>query len=161
MVRARRNSGLPAALANAAFAEAAALDGAGFGGPVGLAPGGLGGLGGGWRGGVVMAPAIECQVAKTPRLHGRDRHVLAPWRRGVGQPRFFAMLIDVHAHFYHDRTPRADWRERDASRPRAGERIGGTDHGASVLGPRGRPSPGYFPSPPDPVYRNGALAATP
>jgi hypothetical protein len=30
------------------------------------------------------------------------------------------MLIDVHAHFYHDRTPRADWRERNASRLRAG-----------------------------------------
>src|SRR2546426_912143 len=63
MLRARRNSGLPAALANAAFADAAALDGAAFAGPGGLAPGGLGGgVGGrgggrgGWRGGVVTRP---------------------------------------------------------------------------------------------------------
>ena len=33
------------------------------------------------------------------------------------------VLIDVHAHFLHDRTPRADWRERNASRLRAGEVI--------------------------------------
>src|SRR5260370_22306826 len=41
---------------------------------------------------------------------------------------------DVHAHFYHDRTPRADWRERNASRLRAGEKIGITHHVASILG---------------------------
>src|SRR2546425_4948126 len=69
------------------------------------------------------------------------------------------MLIDVHAHFYHDRTPRADWRERDASRLRAGERIGVTIHVASVLGTWGRTSPGYFPSPPDLQYGNDALLA--
>ena len=44
------------------------------------------------------------------------------------------MLIDVHAHFLHDRTPRADWRERNASRLRAGERVGITIHVASILG---------------------------
>jgi len=38
------------------------------------------------------------------------------------------MLIDVHAHFYHVRTPRADWRERNASGLRAGEKIGITVH---------------------------------
>src|SRR2546422_649021 len=69
------------------------------------------------------------------------------------------MLIDVHAHFYHDRTPRADWRERNASRLRAGERMGVTIHVASVLRTRGRTSPGYFPSPPDLQYGNDALLA--
>src|SRR2546426_4238911 len=69
------------------------------------------------------------------------------------------MLIDVHAHFYHDRTPRADWRERNASRLRAGERMGVTIHVASVLGTWGRTSPVYFPSPPDLQYGNDALLA--
>ncbi len=69
------------------------------------------------------------------------------------------MLIDVHAHFYHDRTPRADWRERNASRLRAGERIGVTFHVASVLGSWGRSSPIYFPSPADLTYGNDALLA--
>ena len=59
------------------------------------------------------------------------------------------MLIDVHAHFYHDHTPRADWRERNASRLRAGDKIGVTIHVASVLGSWGRTSPTYFPSPAD------------
>src|SRR3972149_245108 len=67
------------------------------------------------------------------------------------------MLIDVHAHFYHDRTPRADWRERNASRLRAGENIGITIHGASILGSWGRTSPVYFPSPRDLEYGNAAL----
>jgi uncharacterized protein len=69
------------------------------------------------------------------------------------------MLIDVHAHFYHDRTPRADWHERNASRLRAGERIGITIHVASVLGSWGRTSPVYFPSPADLQYGNDALLA--
>jgi len=69
------------------------------------------------------------------------------------------MLIDVHAHFYHDRTPRADWRERNASRLRAGERIGITVHLASILGSWGRTSPTYFPSPADLAYGNTALLA--
>jgi predicted TIM-barrel fold metal-dependent hydrolase len=67
------------------------------------------------------------------------------------------MLIDVHAHFYHDRTLRADWRERNASRLRAGEKIGITYHVASILGSWGRTSPTYFPSPPDLDYGNSAL----
>ncbi len=70
-----------------------------------------------------------------------------------------AMLIDVHAHFYHDRAPRADWRERNASRLRAGERIGITIHVASILGSWGRTSPIYFPSPADLEYGNAALLA--
>ena len=69
------------------------------------------------------------------------------------------MLIDVHAHFYHDRTPRADWRERNASRLRAGDRIGITIHVASILGSWGLTSPIYFPSPPDVTFGNDALLA--
>src|SRR6266576_3167814 len=69
------------------------------------------------------------------------------------------MLIDVHAHFYHDRTPRADWRERNAGRLAAGRRIGVTIHVASILGSFGRTSPTYFPSPPDLEYGNSALLA--
>ena len=67
------------------------------------------------------------------------------------------MLIDMHAHFYHERTPRADWRERNASRLRAGDKIGITIHVASVLGSWGRTSPIYFPSPPDVELGNDAL----
>src|SRR5438309_56751 len=69
------------------------------------------------------------------------------------------MLIDVHAHFYHDRSPRADWRERNASRLAAGEKIGITIHVASILGSWGRTSPTYFPSPADLPYGNAALLA--
>src|SRR5437879_6226440 len=69
------------------------------------------------------------------------------------------MLIDVHAHFYHDRTPRADWRERNASRLSAGAKIGITIHVASILGSWGRTSPTYFPSPADLPYGNDALLA--
>jgi uncharacterized protein len=69
------------------------------------------------------------------------------------------VLIDVHAHFLHDRTPRADWRERNASRLRAGERIGITTHVASILGSWGQTSPTYFPSPDDLRYGNDAMLA--
>lgn len=69
------------------------------------------------------------------------------------------MLIDVHAHFYHERTPRADWRERNASRLEAGRKIGITIHVASVLGSWGRTSPTYFPSPQDLEVGNDALLA--
>lgn len=69
------------------------------------------------------------------------------------------MLIDVHAHFYHDRTPRADWRDRNTSRLDAGRRIGVTIHVASILGSWGRTSPIYFPSPCDLEYGNAALLA--
>lgn len=67
------------------------------------------------------------------------------------------MLIDVHAHFLHDRSPRSDWRERNASRLRAGERVGITVHVASILGSWGATSPIYFPSPPDIEYGNDFL----
>jgi predicted TIM-barrel fold metal-dependent hydrolase len=69
------------------------------------------------------------------------------------------VLIDVHAHFYHDKTPRADWRERNASRLRAGDKIGITVHVASILGSWGLTSPIYFPSPDDLTYGNDALLA--
>ena len=69
------------------------------------------------------------------------------------------MLIDVHAHFFHDKSPGADWRERNASRLRAGEKIGITIHVAAILGSWGRTSPTYFPSPADVRYGNDALLA--
>ena len=64
------------------------------------------------------------------------------------------MLIDVHAHFYHDRTPFSDWRERNGRRLSAGDRVGITVHVASILGSWGASSPTYFPSPPDLDYAN-------
>ena len=64
------------------------------------------------------------------------------------------MLIDVHAHFYHDRSARANWRALNESRLAAGERIGITWHVASVLGSWGLTSPTYFPSPPDLEHGN-------
>jgi uncharacterized protein len=69
------------------------------------------------------------------------------------------VLIDVHAHFLNDRSPRPDWRERNASRLRAGERVGITVHVASVLGSWGATSPIYFPSPSDIEYGNDFLLA--
>jgi predicted TIM-barrel fold metal-dependent hydrolase len=67
------------------------------------------------------------------------------------------VLIDVHAHFLHDRSPRADWQQRNASRLRAGERVGITVHVASILGSWGATSPIYFPSPRDIEYGNSFL----
>lgn len=69
------------------------------------------------------------------------------------------MLIDVHAHFLHDRTPRADWQARNASRLRAGERVGITIHIASILGSWGATSPTYLPSPADLRHANDCLLA--
>ena len=66
-------------------------------------------------------------------------------------------LIDVHAHFYHAEAGRADWREVNAARFRAGERIGITWHVASVLGTYGHRSPTYFPAPDDAVLGNDAM----
>ena len=67
------------------------------------------------------------------------------------------MLIDVHAHFYSDRSPRADAAQRNASRLRAGDRIGIDFHVASILGSWGLRSPIYFPSPDDLTHANAAL----
>lgn len=67
------------------------------------------------------------------------------------------MLIDVHAHFLHPAGARADWAERNASRLKAGDKIGITWHVASILGSWGRTSPTYFPSPADVSAGNDAL----
>jgi len=75
------------------------------------------------------------------------------------RPYLNRVLIDVHAHFLHDRTPRADWRERNASRLRAGERIGITIHVASILGSWGLTSPIYFSSPSDTTHGNDRMLA--
>ncbi len=64
------------------------------------------------------------------------------------------MLIDVHAHFYTERSGRADWRDLNARRLRAGERIGITAHIGSILGTWGARSPTYFPSPEDVHHAN-------
>ena len=66
-------------------------------------------------------------------------------------------LIEVHAHFLHARCGRKDWRERNASRLRAGERIGVTAHVASILGTWGHTSPVYFPSPADVTIGNDEM----
>lgn len=68
-------------------------------------------------------------------------------------------LIEVHAHFLHSRCGRKDWRERNASRLRAGERIGISVHVASILGSWGHTSPIYFPSPPDVSLGNDEMLA--
>lgn len=69
------------------------------------------------------------------------------------------MLVDVHAHFYHDRAPRADRDALNASRLRAGEQIGITWHVASILGSWGATSPVYFPSPADVIAGNDGMLA--
>src|SRR3989475_8020027 len=69
------------------------------------------------------------------------------------------MLVDVHAHFYHQRTPRADWRERNESRLTAGKKLGIMVHGAWILGSYGLTSPTYSPSPRGVTAGNDALLA--
>lgn len=68
-------------------------------------------------------------------------------------------LIDVHAHFYFEGGGRANWRELNASRLEAGERIGVTWHVGSVLGSWGATSPTYFQSPGDTVRGNDVMFA--
>ncbi len=67
------------------------------------------------------------------------------------------MLIDAHAHFYHPASSQPDWKALNASRLRAGERMGISVHVASILGSWGRTSPTYFPSPADLTLANAAL----
>lgn len=69
------------------------------------------------------------------------------------------MLVDVHAHFFHERGPRSDWREYNASRLRWGDRMGITWHVSSILGTWGRTSPTYFPSAADITCGNEAQRA--
>jgi predicted TIM-barrel fold metal-dependent hydrolase len=66
-------------------------------------------------------------------------------------------LIETHAHFFHARCGRKDWQERNASRLRAGERIGISCHVASILGTFGFTSPTYFPSPADVALGNDEM----
>jgi hypothetical protein len=56
--------------------------------------------------------------------------------RGVEPLAGPAPLVDAHAHFFHPRTPRGDWRELNAARLRAGERMGALPRrlGARQLG---------------------------
>ncbi|HEY9428165.1 MAG TPA: amidohydrolase family protein [Gemmatimonadaceae bacterium] len=68
-------------------------------------------------------------------------------------------LVDAHAHFFHPRCGRDDWRAPNESRLRAGERIGVTVHIASVLGSWGHTSPIYFPSPRDVTMGNDEMLA--
>ena len=68
-------------------------------------------------------------------------------------------LVDVHAHFYHPASGRADWQRVNAARLRAGERIGIRVHIASILGSWGHTSPTYFPSPADLTIGNDAMLA--
>jgi hypothetical protein len=67
------------------------------------------------------------------------------------------MLVDVHAHFWHERSPRADWDALNRRRLSAGDRAGITIHIASVLGSWGLTSPTYFMSPADVTFGNDWL----
>jgi predicted TIM-barrel fold metal-dependent hydrolase len=69
------------------------------------------------------------------------------------------MLIDAHAHFLHAGAGRSDWKDVNAARFRAGDKIGITYHVASILGTYGFRSPTYFPSPDDVVAGNDAMIA--
>jgi uncharacterized protein len=66
-------------------------------------------------------------------------------------------LIDAHAHFLHGGCGRSDWEDVNASRLRAGARMGITCHVASILGTFGFSSPTYFPSPADVTVGNDAM----
>ena len=69
------------------------------------------------------------------------------------------MLIDIHAHFFTDRSGRADWREMNERRLAAGAKMGITAHVASILGSWGARSPIYFSSPDDVTHANRAMLA--
>ncbi len=66
-------------------------------------------------------------------------------------------LVDVHAHFLHAGCGRADWRDVNAARLRAGDVVGITHHVASALGTFGFASPTYFASPADVTAGNDAM----
>lgn len=66
-------------------------------------------------------------------------------------------LIDVHGHFYTERSGRADWREVNRRRLAYGERIGISTVVASILGTYGFRSPTYFPSPTDVEHANARM----
>jgi predicted TIM-barrel fold metal-dependent hydrolase len=79
--------------------------------------------------------------------------------RPAEPPAGVAPLVDVHAHFFHARCGRADWEARNASRLRAGDRIGITIHVGSILGSWGHHSPVYFPAPDDVSLGNDEMLA--
>src|SRR5690606_12640447 len=96
---------------------------------------------------------------RRPRPGAAARCRPRPHRQGrseprAGGPRAVTMLIDVHAHFWHERTPRADWDALNGRRLAAGDRVGITVHVASVLGSWGLTSPTYFMSPADLTFGN-------
>ena len=68
-------------------------------------------------------------------------------------------LVDVHVHFLHAASGRADWDEANRHRLAVGSRMGITVHIASILGSWGRSSPTYFPSPDDVTVGNDAVLA--
>ncbi len=67
------------------------------------------------------------------------------------------MLIDIHAHFYTERSPWSNWRDLNARRLAAGAQMGIAVHVASILGTWGARSPIYFPSREDVEHANGAM----
>lgn len=69
------------------------------------------------------------------------------------------MLIDVHGHFYTERSGRTDWEAVNRRRMTCGERVGITHVVASILGTYGFRSPTYFPSPEDVGHANDAMLA--
>lgn len=86
-----------------------------------------------------------------------DDRTMAGWPVGTPPLAGTDPLIDVHAHFFHEGCGRSDWREVNAARIRAGERIGITCHVASILGTWGHRSPVYFPSLQDVEEGNDAM----
>jgi predicted TIM-barrel fold metal-dependent hydrolase len=68
------------------------------------------------------------------------------------------MLIDVHGHFYTERSGRSDWEVVNARRLEASERVGVTRIVASVLGTYGHRSPTYLPSLDDIEHANDRMS---
>ncbi len=103
----------------------------------------------------VTASTLD-DAALAARTLATDYAALPPVRTPLAgaQP-----LIDVHAHFFHQRTPRGDWAAVNLARMRSGERIGIGWHVASVLGSWGHTSPTYFPSPDDVTFGNDVMLA--
>lgn len=99
-------------------------------------------------------PPRDTNNAERPAPHSQS--IAAPTRTPLAGPE---PLIDVHAHFAHAGCGRAAWRELNAARLRAGERIGITCHVASILGSWGHTSPTYFASPADVTRANDEMLA--
>jgi len=104
-------------------------------------------------GGIAQGGPPHGEVAKNS---GRGRQ---PSHAGVSETTLAGTspLIDIHAHFFHADCGRENWRELNAARLRAGDRIGITAHVGSILGSFGHRSPTYFASPADVVGGNDAM----